>query len=60
MLLQECYGIADTTHTTNAAAGVMIMMSLDLNFMYLSAEMDVPRFPNSEYRRIVDGSSKEW
>ncbi|MES2518135.1 MAG: VCBS repeat-containing protein [Bacteroidota bacterium] len=51
------YGIADTTHTTNAAF-FDYDNDGDLDLYILVNEMDDTRFPNKYHDKIVDGSSK--
>ena len=51
------YGIADTTHTTNAAF-FDYDNDGDLDLFVLVNEMDDNRFPNKYHDKIVDGSSK--
>ncbi len=51
------YGIADTTHTTNAAF-FDYDNDGDLDLFVLVNEMDDKRFPNKYHDKIVDGSSK--
>jgi enediyne biosynthesis protein E4 len=51
------YGIADTTHTTNANF-FDYDNDGDLDLYILVNEMDDTRFPNKYHDKIVDGSSK--
>ena len=51
------YGIADTTHTTNAAF-FDYDNDGDLDLFLVVNEMDDSRFPNKYHDKIVDGSSK--
>jgi hypothetical protein len=51
------YGIADTTHTTNAAF-FDYDNDGDLDLFLVVNEMDDNNFPNRYHKKIVDGSSK--
>ncbi|WAC09809.1 VCBS repeat-containing protein [Dyadobacter pollutisoli] len=51
------YGIADTTHTTNAAF-LDYDNDGDLDLFLVVNEMDDNNFPNKYHKKIVDGSSK--
>ncbi|MCE7058953.1 VCBS repeat-containing protein [Dyadobacter sp. CY343] len=51
------YGIADTTHTTNAAF-FDYDNDGDLDLFLLVNEMDDNNFPNKYHKKIVDGSSR--
>jgi hypothetical protein len=51
------YGIADTTHTTNAAF-FDYDNDGDLDLFLVVNEMDDNNFPNKYHQKIVDGSSK--
>ncbi|KAA0989501.1 FG-GAP-like repeat-containing protein [Dyadobacter aurulentus] len=51
------YGIADTTHTTNAAF-LDYDNDGDLDLFLLVNEMDDNNFPNKYHKKIVDGSSR--
>ncbi|MCF2498497.1 FG-GAP-like repeat-containing protein [Dyadobacter chenhuakuii] len=51
------YGVADTTHTTNAAF-LDYDNDGDLDLFLLVNEMDDNTFPNKYHKKIVDGSSK--
>ncbi|TLV01091.1 VCBS repeat-containing protein [Dyadobacter luticola] len=51
------YGIADTTHTTNAAF-FDYDNDGDLDLFLVVNEMDDTNFPNRYHKKVVDGSSK--
>ncbi|MCF0060943.1 VCBS repeat-containing protein [Dyadobacter chenwenxiniae] len=51
------YGVADTTHTTNAAF-LDYDNDGDLDLFLLVNEMDDNNFPNKYHKKIVDGSSR--
>lgn len=51
------YGVADTTHTTNAAF-LDYDNDGDLDLFLVVNEMDDTNFPNKFHAKIVDGSSK--
>jgi hypothetical protein len=51
------YGIADTTHTTNAAF-FDYDNDGDLDLFLIVNEMDDNNFPNKYHKKIVDGSSR--
>jgi hypothetical protein len=51
------YGIADTTHTTNAAF-LDYDNDGDLDLFLVVNEMDDNNFPNKYHKKIVDGSSR--
>jgi len=51
------YGIADTTHTTNAAF-LDYDNDGDLDLFLVVNEMDDNNFPNKFHEKIIDGSSK--
>ncbi|QRR01809.1 VCBS repeat-containing protein [Dyadobacter sandarakinus] len=53
----KAYGIADTTHTTNAAF-FDYDNDGDLDLFLVVNEMDDNNFPNKYHKKIVDGSSK--
>ena len=55
--MAEEYGIADTTHTTNAAF-FDYDNDGDLDLYVLVNEMDDTRFPNQFHEKVTDGSSK--
>lgn len=55
--MAKAYGIADTTHTTNAAF-FDYDNDGDLDLFLIVNEMDDNNFPNKYHKKIVDGSSR--
>ncbi|MHA4742279.1 VCBS repeat-containing protein [Dyadobacter sp. MSC1_007] len=55
--MAKAYGIADTTHTTNAAF-FDYDNDGDLDLFLIVNEMDDNNFPNKYHQKVVDGSSR--